>query len=131
MTEAITRFFESLEQRGYDPRLGGAVGTARFDVTDGDQINHWLISIDRGKLQVSRGDGAEEAVDAVLTCDSAVFDRMVRGELNGVAALLRGVVVVRGDLQLMISIGRLLPGPPGTRGPRHLRMHDGEENGRA
>jgi len=119
MGEATRRFFEAVDRRGHDPRLSGAVGTVRFDLTEGDEVDHWFISIDDGNLSVSRE--APRDADAVLSADAGLFERAVRGEANVVTAMLRGAVVITGDLRLLIQLERLLPGPPNARGPRCLR----------
>ncbi|HEX5542817.1 MAG TPA: SCP2 sterol-binding domain-containing protein [Micromonospora sp.] len=122
MTGATTKFFASIEQRGYDPRLGRMTGTARFDLKEGDQTDHWFVSVNNGQLKVSRNAGGEP--DAVLTADAGLFDRIAKGEENPVAAMLRGALLISGNLQLLVQLERLFPGPPNARGPRCL--HDGK-----
>ena len=51
--------------------------------------------------------------------DRALFQRLANGEVNAMAALLRGAIAVEGDPQLLVMFQRLLPGPPGSRDPRH------------
>lgn len=53
--------------------------------------------------------------DAVVTADEALFDSLVSGKQNAMAALLRGAVGVEGRVQLLAQFQRLLPGPPKRR----------------
>jgi hypothetical protein len=123
MSEAITRFFESLHGRGYDHGFR-AEGVTRVEIRDGDRVDYWVVSARRGELSVSKD--AQLDVDTVMVVDSALMDRMVRGEMNGLAALLRGMYAVRGDYQLALMLERFMPGPPGAKGPQHLNAGKGD-----
>lgn len=105
---ATAAFFERLADRGYESPLERASGTIRVDLVDGSRTEHWLVSIDRGHVAVSR-DGAD--ADAMLRTDPATFDDIVTGRSNVVAATLRGVVEVEGDPELIVVLRRILPGP--------------------
>ena len=52
------------------------------------------MAVKKGVVRVSRGD---EAADAVVATDRELFNRIVTGEANATAAILRGTVVVAGD----------------------------------
>ena len=125
MTEAITRFFEGLNGRSYDP-VYGVGGTVRFELKEGDQTEYWVVKAEDRELRVSRD--TEEDVDAVFVADTQVFDSIVRGGMNAISAVLRDVLHIRGDLRLFLLIERFLPAPLNTRGPRHVRARrQGEE----
>jgi putative sterol carrier protein len=51
----------------------------------------------------------------VLRADKASFDRVIAGELNLMAAVLRGEVTVEGDPRLVVRLQRLFPRPQGGR----------------
>ncbi|GAB3859679.1 hypothetical protein GCM10029963_61300 [Micromonospora andamanensis] len=87
MADAITRFFEDLDQQGYEPLLAKMSGALRFDLHEGPQTTHWLMRIDRGSIQVSRED---MEADTVVGTSPALFEELVTGRENGLAALLRG-----------------------------------------
>ena len=61
---------------------------------------------------MSHGNGEAETV---VKADEALFHRLVSGEQNAMAALLRGTVDVEGRVQLLAQFQRLLPGPPKRR----------------
>ncbi len=107
--DATAEFFGDLAERGREPFLAKATGTLRFDLAAGESTEHWLVSVERGDVTVSR-EHAE--ADCVLSSDRTLFDGVVRGEVNPMAALLRGALTVTGRVELFILLQRLLPGPP-------------------
>lgn len=108
MTLDSAAFFDELGGRGHEPLLAKAKGTARFEIVDGAQILRWLVTIDKGDIRVSR---RNVAPDCVLRLDKVLFERAVVGELNLMAAVLRGDVVVSGDPRLLVRLQRLFPRP--------------------
>ena len=65
---------------------------------------------------------ARSANDAelVVRADRSVVDQMVNGELHPGAALLRNELSVQGNIQLLMLLRRIFPGPTGARHPREL-----------
>ena len=112
-SDATAEFFDELGRRGHEPLLSKVTGSARFDVVARARTEHWLVSIDKGEIGVSRG---MAAADAVLRVDKGPFERVLAGELNLMAAVLRGEVAVEGDPRLLVRLQRLFPRPP--RGER-------------
>jgi putative sterol carrier protein len=99
--------FEGLKQRGHEPLLEQAQGTLRFELENG-QPRRWFVEVDKGDVVVSH---ANRKADATVHADAQLFDRIVRGEVNAMAAVLRGAVTVDGDPQLLMLFQRLFPGP--------------------
>jgi putative sterol carrier protein len=66
------------------------------------------VIIDKGDLRVSRRNAA---ADCILRADRSSFERTVAGELNLMAAVLRGEVTVGGDARLLVLLRRLFPKP--------------------
>ena len=112
MTGATAEFFGDLGRRGHEPLLESADGSVRFDLADGDEVEHWLVRIHKGDVSVSREAAGAECV---VGADKAVFDAVASGEANAMAAVLRGALRVDGDVQLIVLLQRLLPGPPGSQ----------------
>jgi hypothetical protein len=102
-------FFDELGRRGHEPLLRHTSGRVRFDVTNGKPTDSWLLTVERGDLTVSRG--AADA-DCTIGGERAVFDEVVGGRANALAAVLRGALVCRGDLELLLAIQRIFPNPP-------------------
>jgi putative sterol carrier protein len=109
MADATAEFFEGLGDRGHEPLLGKISGSVLFELANGRQTDRWLVSIDKGDLSVSRKGGR---ADAVVRARKDVFDGIAGGEVNAMAAVLRGAVAVDGNLALVARLQRLFPGPP-------------------
>jgi hypothetical protein len=101
-------FFEALAARSHEPMLRSASGCTRMDVVDGRKVRRWYVSLDGGTITVSR---QEVEPTCVVRADKAVFDKVVRGRLNAVAAVLRGEIQVEGDWRLLVRLQRLFPSP--------------------
>lgn len=122
MADAITEFFEDLNRREFEPLLAKTSGTVRFDLHEGPQTTHWLLAIDQGRLRVSQED---HEAGAVFSAEPRLFADLVTGREDGIAAMLRGDLLVSGDLSLAIPVERLFPTPPDTRGPRRVGVRKG------
>ena len=106
--DATTDFFNELDARRHEPLLENANGTLRFDLSNGKRKARWLVTIAKGDVSVSHG-GTK--ADCVMRTTQALFDRVVTGEENAMAALLRGEIAVEGEPHLLVLFQRLFPGP--------------------
>jgi putative sterol carrier protein len=104
--------FDELAGRGHEPLLEKISGSIRFDIVDGKRVERWLVTIDKGDVAVSRKNAR---ANCVLRTDKAVFEGVARGEVNAMAATLRGAISLEGDSELLVPFQRLLPGPPARR----------------
>ena len=110
--DATSAFFVDLAERGHEPLLAASTGTLRFVLVSGRRVEHWFVSLKKGDVTVSQKD---TRANAIVRLDRALFDRMVTGKANAMAATLRGVIEPEGDLGLVISFQRLFPGPPASQ----------------
>jgi ubiquinone biosynthesis protein UbiJ len=110
MTDLIAEFFGALDRRGHEPMLEKASGTLRFDVAKGKRIERWLVTVDRGDVAVSR---RNRAADCVVRLDRPTLEAIVSGRSNATAAMLRGIVSIEGDLDLVVLFQRLFSRPTG------------------
>jgi putative sterol carrier protein len=115
MSDATTDFFDQLAERGHEPLLRKTRGTIRFDLVHGGQTECRYLTIDRGDIAVSR---KRSSADGVLRVDRALFDRMASGEMNPIAAVIRGEFAIEGDWRLLVLVQRLFPAAAGAGGPR-------------
>jgi putative sterol carrier protein len=112
MADATAAFFDELARRGREPLLGNAVGSVRFELAGDSQIETWRVSLDHGDVVVSRDKGD---ADCVVRVERKLFNALASGEVNAMAALLRGAVAFEGDLELLVRLQRIFP-PPTVRG---------------
>jgi hypothetical protein len=113
MSVRADEFFEGLRRRENDPVLQGGTGTVRFDLVENDKTEHWLVAVSQGEVAVSR---RNSKADCVIRTERSLFEGMAGGEVNALAALLRGLVDVQGDPRLLVWFQRLFPGPPSSVG---------------
>ena len=118
--DAATEFFDELAQRGEQPSLRKLSGTVRFELVDRERTEVRYVSVDKGRISVSR---RRSRSDSVIRADRAVFAGLARGELNPVAAVLRGELEVEGDWRLLVLVQRLFPGPSSTRAGHAVAGH--------
>jgi putative sterol carrier protein len=112
MTEAVSELFEGLAQSERIALPSRANGVMRLEVVGGKRIERWLVAVEKGKVDVSRGNGP---ADCVLRGDRELLSRIATGEVNAFAATLRGALKVEGDPRLLVLFQRLFPGPPSRR----------------
>ncbi|WFF01713.1 SCP2 sterol-binding domain-containing protein [Micromonospora sp. WMMD964] len=115
MTEAAERFFESLPARAPDVLVGLPEGTLQIDLGSDHRTEHWLVRMGPGSVQVTRERGP---ADAIWYSSEALFDRLISGAAQGVAAVLRNESTFSGNVVLFLAFRRFFPSPPGTRDPR-------------
>jgi putative sterol carrier protein len=108
MTDATADFFHSLVHDGGRQPLGNLTATIRIDLEAGEATEHWLLAVDKGHVAVSH---RAVKADATMRTTKELFDRLVRGEANAMASLLRGLVSADGDTALLLPLQRLFPGP--------------------
>jgi len=110
--DTVGEFFCGLAERGREPLLRNVSGTLRFDLADGQRVEHWYLTITNGDVAVSHQDAE---ADAIVRTAKALFGGMIAGKVNAMAATLRGALVPQGNLALVVAFQRLFPGPAGSR----------------
>jgi putative sterol carrier protein len=111
--DAISQFFADLAQPGHLATLESESASLRFDVKDGASVQQWYVTVHDGDVAVTRrGDPA----DAVVTADRPHLEAIMAGQMNGTAAVLRGVLDCQGSMAALVMFQRCLPGPPGSTG---------------
>ena len=113
MSDPAAEFFQELGERGHEPLLHRANGTLRYDHSAGSKKATWLVAMDAGDVTVSRKNAK---ADCVVRAEKTLVDQIVLGRANAMAAMLRGVIGIDGNLELLMLFQRLFPGPPSARG---------------
>jgi putative sterol carrier protein len=113
MADVVEEFFQELEDKGHQPLLAKVKGTVRFDLGNGDgPTDHWLVAVDHGDFRIAN-ENAD--ADCVIQADKELFELLITGEENAIAATLRGALVCFGNVELLFAIQRIFPGPPSKR----------------
>ena len=110
--DTVGEFFGGLAERRREPLLRNVSGTLRFDLVDGERVEHWYLTVKNGDVAVSH---KEAEADATVRIGKALFAGMTAGKVNAMAAALRGALVPQGNLALIVSFQRLFPGPAASR----------------
>ena len=110
--DPVSEFFRRLAERGREPLLQNVTGTLRFDLVDGERVEHWYLTIKNGHVAVSDKDAE---ADALIRTAKVLFEGITTGRVNAMAAALRGALVPQGNLALVVTFQRLFPGPAASR----------------
>jgi len=108
-SDPVAAFFDELGRRGHEPLLRKVSGRIRFDPGHAAHAEPWLVTVNKGDLTVTH-DSAP--ADCTVRGDPSVFQELVGGRGNFIAAVLRGALACHGDLELMFAIQRIFPAPP-------------------
>jgi putative sterol carrier protein len=109
MADATALFFDELARRGRVPLLSDAAGTVRLELVSDSGVEIWRVALDHGHVAVSHDEGD---ADCVVRGDKALFDGIAGGEVNAMAAVLRGALTFEGDPELLVRLQRVFPPPP-------------------
>ena len=107
--------------------LEKASGSLRFELTDGKAVERWRVDVRKGDVAVSHKAGA---ADCVLRAPKPLFDKLASGRENAMAAVLRGALIVEGDIDLLLAFQRIFPSPPAPAEPQHDRLGTLDRKGR-
>jgi hypothetical protein len=129
VADSTEEFFEQLSHCGYEPRLARFAGTIRFEVHQDRSVEHWLLRVDQGSIQVTKEDGP---ADLTVTADRAVLNRALgtgRGGRDILAAYVRQAIMVEGNPR-MLYVLRIVGGSPSGRHPRSMVNTPRSDDGR-
>jgi putative sterol carrier protein len=112
--DAITEFFHDLDDRGHVAVWGDVVGAVAIELVDGRSLDRWIITIDKGDVAVSH-DSVEG--DCSIRLEKALFEQLIRGEANAMAAVLRRAAIPSGNLDMLLALQRVFPGPRDQQRP--------------
>jgi putative sterol carrier protein len=126
MVDATAKFFEDLDHNGHERLLEKESGSLRFELSEGKAVERWRVDVHKGDVSVSHKAGA---ADCVLRTPKPLFDKLASGRENAMAAVLRGALIVEGNIDLLMAFQRILPGPPRRRAS--ARSEAGQRTGKA
>jgi len=123
MGHSTADFLSRLSRSPATPITMKAGGTIRLDVERDVGTEVWFVTLRDGTTQVSR---QAQQPDLVIRGHQTLFDRLVLGQARLYAALMRNEINVEGDLALLSSFERLLPGPEGAHHPYAFAREGGQ-----
>lgn len=112
MGQVTEAFLTGLSDRGDEPPVRKITGSVRIDLRENGKVDYWYLTFDGGKVSVKKEATGRRGADCHIFTDSELFERMAAGRANAMAAVLRGGILVRGDLDKLVAFQRLFPGPP-------------------
>jgi alkyl sulfatase BDS1-like metallo-beta-lactamase superfamily hydrolase len=118
--DTVSRFFGELAEAGHLATFERQSASLRFDIIDGDHIERWHVTVQDGDVSVTR---ENKPADGTVRMERQHFAAMVTGQLNAMAAILRGLLTLEGNMAAAMTFQRCLPGPPGSTG--HVAPIDG------
>lgn len=98
-------FFDKLSRTGRVPLLAKVSGSVRIDLTDGRRVQKTRLEVRRGHVTVEPS-GAE--ADCTIATHREVFDALVTLEAHPLTAFLRGALVARGSVEMLVLMRRLI-----------------------
>jgi hypothetical protein len=107
--DPTAQFFHRLRSRVYEPLVREVVAVVRFDLLHDGQTERWYLIINNGEITVST---ADVEADCIIAADRTLFNGIVSGRVNPMAALLRGELTALGEPDLLVLCRRIFPGPP-------------------
>ena len=109
MADAIAEFFAGARCPGARAAAPAGERERSASRSRASRPERWFVAVKRGDVTVSRRNAQ---ADCTVRADSEVFDAIMSGRSNAFAATLRGAAVIDGDVSLLATFQRLLPGPP-------------------
>ncbi|MFC3499439.1 SCP2 sterol-binding domain-containing protein [Micromonospora krabiensis] len=115
MEGLIEQFFGTLQARTPQGLRSPVSGVLRVDLYTGEHTEHWVVTMRSGVPTAARG---YAAADTVWRSDVALFETLVTGGSQPVAAVLRNEATLSGDVMLFLAFQRFFPPSPQARDPR-------------
>ncbi|MEV0001683.1 SCP2 sterol-binding domain-containing protein [Micromonospora sp. NPDC050980] len=115
MDALVGQFFSTLQARTPQGLRSPVDGVLRVDLYTGEHTDHWVVTLRSGRPVAAPG---YAEADTVWRSDAELFERLVTGESQPVAALLRNDATLSGDVELFLAFRRFFPPSPRARDPR-------------
>ena len=128
MAKELEEFTAQLGYRGHVRLLEGTSGTVLVELDDDDgRTERWYVTVKRGDVSLSKSlpKGAR-APDCALRTTAATFKAIRTGQLNLLAAILRGLLSIEGKVSLMVALQGLFDPSAGAAGDQvagYARRH--------
>ena len=127
MANELEEFTAQLGYRGHVALLESTSGTVLVELDDDGRRERWYVTVKRGDVSLSKSlpKGAS-APDCTLRTTTATFKAIRTGQLNLLAAILRGLLDIKGKVALMVALQGLFDPSVGAAGDQvagYARRH--------
>ncbi|HUF38630.1 MAG TPA: SCP2 sterol-binding domain-containing protein [Anaerolineales bacterium] len=102
--ESILEFMNALPDRYNPGPAGGPAAAVQFHFT-GAHASDWTLELDGTDCRTKPGVLTDPSV--TVTIDSGDFIRLLEGELEPMAAFMRGKLKVKGDVSLAMKLTKM------------------------
>jgi putative sterol carrier protein len=105
MAEEMDEFLTELGGQTHVRLLERASGTVLIELEDDGQTERWYVNVKRGDVSLSRSmPRSASAPDCVLRTKASTFKAIRTGQLNLMAAVLRGLLSIEGRVALVVAL---------------------------
>jgi putative sterol carrier protein len=117
MAAEMDEFHDELGERRHVRLLERTSGTVLVELEDDGRTERWYVNVRRGDVTLSKSmpKGASRP-DCVLRTKASTFKAIRTGELNLVAAVLRGLLSIEGKVALAVALQGLFRPSVGAAG---------------
>jgi putative sterol carrier protein len=117
MADELEEFTEQLGYRGHLKLLERQSGAVLIELEDDGRTERWYVNVKRGDVSLSKSlpEGVS-APDCVLRTKASTFKAVRTGELNLMAAVLRGLLSIEGNVALVVALQGLFRPSAGAAG---------------
>jgi putative sterol carrier protein len=117
MADELKEFTEQLGYRGHLRLLERTSGIVLIELVDHGRTDRWYVNIKRGDVSLAKSlpKGAS-GPDCVLKTETSTFKAIRTGQLNLMAAVLRGLLSIEGNPALIVALQGLFRPSAGAAG---------------
>jgi putative sterol carrier protein len=117
MAKELEEFTAQLGLRGHVRLLERTSGTVLCELDDDGRTERWYVNVKRGDVSLAKSlpKGAS-APDCTLRTTAATFKAIRTGQLNLMAAILRGLLSIEGKVALAVALQGLFDPSIGAAG---------------
>ena len=113
MAGEMDEFLTELGKERHVRLLERTSGTVLVELEDDGRTERWYVNVKRGDVSLSRS-GSKP--DCVVRTKASTFKAIRTGQLNLMAAVLRGLLSIEGKVALMVALQGLFNPSAGAAG---------------
>ncbi len=103
-SEIAKQALEALSESADAEKLRGMDATILFDIS-GKEEEQWTVTINDGQVSVEEGSVGTPTITVEATAED--LKALVKGDLNPMAAFMRGRLKVKGDMSMAMQLQKL------------------------